>query len=259
MNQIDVEDYLRGMGEVRDPSWPQASLQAQAIVARTYALRAMRFGEICDYQRCQVYLGQQAEYPAMDWAVAASRGRVLGFNGELASAVYSANAGGVSATTLEGFGTPNGRYPYLRSVRYHTRDPFPWTVTVALGDVASRFGYRGTVTGVRVLRRGRRVGALDVELTGDGGTLHVPGLVFASQLGLRSTLFRLRVGDAAAAPPAPRRPSSSRRFPTTAPPYAAPAATPPTRCGRSVRRRRQPTTLKRWRRRDRDTRTTCRA
>src|SRR5436190_876470 len=41
VNELDVESYLRGMGEVRDPSWPPASLRAQAIAARTYALRAM--------------------------------------------------------------------------------------------------------------------------------------------------------------------------------------------------------------------------
>src|SRR5581483_832706 len=39
VNQLDVETYLRGMAEVQDPSWPLASLQAQVIVERTYALR----------------------------------------------------------------------------------------------------------------------------------------------------------------------------------------------------------------------------
>jgi len=92
VNQLDVEQYLRGMGEVRDPTWPPAALQAQAVVARTYALRAMAAnGEICDTQRCQVYLGQQAEYGAMDRAVEATRGRVVVYRGRLAAAVYSAS------------------------------------------------------------------------------------------------------------------------------------------------------------------------
>ena len=51
IDQLDVEDYLRGMGEVRYPSWPAASLRAQAIVARTYALRAMRASGECDAER----------------------------------------------------------------------------------------------------------------------------------------------------------------------------------------------------------------
>ena len=70
LNEVDVEQYLRGMGEVRDPSWPAAALRAQAVAARTYALRAMAVaGELCDTQRCQVYLGADAEYGAMNKAV----------------------------------------------------------------------------------------------------------------------------------------------------------------------------------------------
>ncbi|CAN5783064.1 hypothetical protein BH20ACT1_BH20ACT1_09720 [soil metagenome] len=49
VNEVDVEDYLRGMGEVLDSSWPRASLGAQAVAARTYALRAMDLcWELCD-------------------------------------------------------------------------------------------------------------------------------------------------------------------------------------------------------------------
>ena len=70
VDHIDVEQYLRGMGEVRNPSWPKASLMTQAIAARTYALRSVG-GELCDYDRCQVYLGANAEYGAMDKAVSA--------------------------------------------------------------------------------------------------------------------------------------------------------------------------------------------
>ena len=102
VNQVDVELYLQGMGEVLDASWPAASLQAQAIAARTYALRAG--GELCSTQQCQVYLGAQAEYGAMSAAVQATRGQVLTYGGALVEAVYSANDGGVSATPEEGFG-----------------------------------------------------------------------------------------------------------------------------------------------------------
>src|SRR5437870_12970545 len=144
VNELDVESYLRGMGEVRDPSWPPASLRAQAIAARTYALRAMSTsGELCDDERCQVYLGQQAEYTAMDRAVAQTQGQVLVYGRALASAVYSSNGGGVSASPEEGFGTTGADYPYLRVAPYLTRDPRLWTVRVALTDAAARFAYPG--------------------------------------------------------------------------------------------------------------------
>ncbi|MBW3548800.1 MAG: SpoIID/LytB domain-containing protein, partial [Actinobacteria bacterium] len=129
VNQLGVEDYLRGMGEVRDASWPQAALGAQAVAARTYALRAMAVaGELCDSQDCQVYLGQQAEYGAMDAAVAATRGQVVRFRGALAEAVYSASGGGISATPEEGFATFGPGVPYLTAVPYPTADPQPWEV-----------------------------------------------------------------------------------------------------------------------------------
>jgi len=208
VNQLDVEQYLRGMGEVLDPRWAPASLRVQAIAARTYAMRAMASGgEICATDRCQVYLGQQAEYPAMDRAVSDTAGQVLVFNRGLASTVYSANGGGFSATRAEGFGPSeagsDAAYPYLRAAPYPTADPLPWSVTVGLGDVASRLGYPGQVTAVTVAKAGPSGRALEVTLEGSAGPRPVVGVAFAAALGLRSTLFTTRIGSAAAAPPAP--------------------------------------------------------
>jgi SpoIID/LytB domain protein len=204
VNQLDVEEYLRGMGEVRDPRWPLASLRAQAVVARTYALRAMEaVGELCEDQRCQVYLGQQAEYAAMDRAVASTQGQVVVFRGRLASTVYSANGGGVSASTEEGFGTSGDGYPYLRAAPYATEDPLPWTVRVIYGDVGARLGYGGDITAVEVTRRGPSGRAVEVTLTGSVGAVTVEGRRFDAALGLRSTFFNLRVEQSEAPPPPP--------------------------------------------------------
>jgi stage II sporulation protein D len=204
VNELDVEQYLRGMGEVRDPGWPAASLRAQAIVARTYALRAMRAaGEICDTQRCQVYLGQQAEYPAMDAAVSATAGQVLMFGGALAASVYSANGAGVSATPTEGFGTPDGSYPYLRAAPYETKSPMPWETRIALGDLARRLRYPGTVTGVSVASVGPSGRPLTVAVAGSAGDRTVSAIDLADKLSLRSTKWTPRVELGEAPPPPP--------------------------------------------------------
>jgi SpoIID/LytB domain protein len=206
VNQLDVETYLRGMGEVRDPTWPPAALRAQAVAARTYALRAMsRGGELCDTQRCQVYLGTAGEYRAMDKAVAETRGHVLAYGRTLASAVYSSNGGGMSASRQEGFGTPEaeGSYPYLRAAPYTTEDVGPWRVEVALADVAGRLGAKGALTGVRVTRVGPSGRVLEVAFDGGAGTQLVTGIAFDRALGLRSTLFSLRMDTADTAPPPP--------------------------------------------------------
>jgi SpoIID/LytB domain protein len=205
VNAVDVETYLKGMGEVRDPSWPPAALRSQAIAARTYAMRAMAVGgEVCDTQRCQVYLGAQAEYGAMNRAVDDTREQVLVFNRSMISAVYSANGGGHSASRTEGFGVAeDASAPYLRAAPYPTQDPGPWSVTVALTDVGARLGYPGSVTDVRVTRTGPSGRAIDVTLEGSAGPKVVTGIAFDAALGLRSTLFTLRVEAGAAPPPPP--------------------------------------------------------
>jgi stage II sporulation protein D len=206
VNELDVEQYLRGMGEVRDPSWPAASLRAQAIVARTYAMRAMKAaGEICDTQRCQVYLGQQAEYGAMDKAVTATAGRVLLYRGGFAAAVYSANGAGVSATPEEGFGTPNANYPYLRAAPYETHSPDPWEVRIALSDLAGRMNYRGELTDVRIANAGPSGRATTVILAGSAGERTIPAFQLADALGLRSTKWKPRIELGEAPPPPPAR------------------------------------------------------
>lgn len=194
VNELDVEDYLRGMGEVRDSSWPRASLGAQAVAARTYALRAMAItGELCATQDCQVYLGQQAEYGAMDAAVSATRGQVVRFGGSLAQTVYSASGGGVSATPGEGFGTSGEGLSYLQPVTYPTRDPQAWEQRLSLGQLGRRLGYPGSLSDIRVAGIGPSGRALSVELLGDAGSREVSALALRDTLGLRSTLWTMRL------------------------------------------------------------------
>ncbi len=200
VNEVDVEDYLRGMGEVLDSSWPRASLGAQAVAARTYALRAMDLGgELCDTQDCQVYLGSQAEYGAMDAAVAATGGQVVQFQGRLAQAVYSASGGGITATPDEGFGNSGQGLPYLGATSYPTADAQAWDLRLPLAQVGRRLSYPGVLSDVRVATTGPSGRALTVELVGDAGPRELPALSFDDILGLRSTLWTVRVET----PPAP--------------------------------------------------------
>lgn len=229
VNLLGVEDYLRGMAEVPS-TWPAAAIQAQTVAARTYALRAMQTGgELCDDARCQMYVGRTAESAAQDAAVAATAKQVLTYDGGFAAAVYSADAGGVSATTLEGFGTPDGVYPYLTTVRYETDNPLPWHLDIGLGDVGRRLGYPGTVTAVRVGRTGPSGRALDLVVDGSAGAVTVSGLQFARALGLRSTRFTATMGSADGAPPPPPVEEAIQALPEEAAALAqqpAPAAAP---------------------------------
>ncbi|MGB3511419.1 MAG: SpoIID/LytB domain-containing protein [Microcoleaceae cyanobacterium] len=119
VNNVPVETYVRGVVPHELGAWPpKASLEAQAILARTYALRNLhRFVadnyELCANTHCQVYKGLDV-YPETDEAVAATRGKVLTYEDELIDAVYFAVSGGVTADYNDLW---NGvERPYLRPV-----------------------------------------------------------------------------------------------------------------------------------------------
>ncbi len=192
VDHVDVERYLQGMGEVRDPNWPAAALEAQAIAARTYALWTVRSGrELCPTDACQVYLGAQAEYAAMNQAVRETRGQVVTYDGALVQAVYSANHAGLSGTAAEGFGPTASEMPYLVPVAYPNADPVAETIRMELADVARRVGYAGDLATVKVTQVGPSGRALEVTLDGSAGPKSVDGVSFWAALALPSTLYTL--------------------------------------------------------------------
>ncbi len=119
VNNVPIETYIRGVVPHELGAWPpKASLEAQAILARTYALRNVhRFVaddyELCADTHCQVYKGLDV-YPETDEAVAATRGKVLTYEDELIDAVYFAVSGGVTAD-FNDLWNGNER-PYLQPV-----------------------------------------------------------------------------------------------------------------------------------------------
>lgn len=120
VNDVPVETYLRGVVPHEIGAFsPYASIEAQTILARTYALRNVRrFAvdnyELCADTNCQVYEGLTEVYPETDRAISATRGLVVAYNNELVDALYSAASGGITATFGDVWHGPER--PYLRSV-----------------------------------------------------------------------------------------------------------------------------------------------
>ena len=230
VNQVNVESYLVGMGEVPG-SWPLAAVEAQEAAARTYAMRAMASGgEICDDTRCQVYLGVGGENPGAARATQATSGQVLASGGSLADTVYSANAAGVSADREEGFGVADGGYPYLRAAPYPAGDLAPYSTHFSAADVAGRLGISGGIDAIAVSRKGPSGRALELAITSGGATTRVSGLAFAGALGLRSTMIDVHMGADASAPPPPPAAAPLQVLPDQVAEVArvAPEATPET-------------------------------
>ncbi|MFP3939601.1 MAG: SpoIID/LytB domain-containing protein [Thermoanaerobaculia bacterium] len=102
VNELALEQYLRGVvpKELGPELYPRLeALKAQAVAARTYALRhlgefAAEGFDLCAEPRCQVYGGVGVEHPLSDRAVAATEGEVLLHDGTPVEALYSATCGG---------------------------------------------------------------------------------------------------------------------------------------------------------------------
>ncbi len=120
VNIVPVESYLRGVvpHEI-GPKAPLEAVKAQAIIARTYALRNLHRFEADDYQicantHCQVYWGLSDTNERSDRAIQETAQQVLTYEGQLVDALYSSTTGGVTAFFSDIW---DGRQrPYLRSV-----------------------------------------------------------------------------------------------------------------------------------------------
>ena len=120
VNLVGVETYLRGVVPYEiGTKAPEAALEAQAIIARTYSLRNIhRFAvdnyQLCADTHCQVYDGLNGASKRTDQAIASTRGQVLTYKNKLVDALYSSNTGGVTAYFSDVW---NGEdRPYLRPV-----------------------------------------------------------------------------------------------------------------------------------------------
>ena len=120
VNTVPLETYVRGVlpHEIGTDA-PMAALEAQAIIARTYALRNVRRFTVDNYQlcadtHCQVYQGLSGTAKNTDQAIALTRSQVLTYNHEIVDALYSSTTGGVTANFSDIW---NGEdRPYLKPV-----------------------------------------------------------------------------------------------------------------------------------------------
>jgi len=205
VNVVGLEPYLWSVVTSEMPDrWPAEALQAQAVVARTYALGHRQSGGDFDLYpdtRSQVYGGVPAESgPARD-AVNATAGEVVLYRGGLADTFFFSSSGGRTANVAEVWSSKP--VPYLVSVSdpYDTLSPYhnwgPFRFSAAMLD--RRLGAPGKLLDVRAdTAPSGRVRSL--TLIGSSGARKVPGATVRRALGLRSTWFT--IGTLSLTPPA---------------------------------------------------------
>jgi stage II sporulation protein D len=195
INNVLLEDYVKGVVPAEMPtSWAADAVRAQAVAARSYAVRLRDFGnysgfDICDTTACQVYGGVGREAAAGNAAVKATAGKIVTYRSKVALTQFASSNGGYSA---------QGDYPYLAA----HRDPYDgliksqaWRRTITASSIRRAWPSVGTVKQLQITSRdgagawGGRVKT--IKIIGSARTTSVSGTTFQHMFGMRSSLYMI--------------------------------------------------------------------
>lgn len=199
--QMNLNDYLTGVVLAEMPaSFETEALKAQAVVARTYAIRTTEKGTkhdgaVCtDSTCCQGYIpeedygGTQEGIDKIRSAVAATENYVLTYDGELIEATYFSCSGGSTEDAVAVWGTD---VPYLQAVSSPGEENaahYSDKVTFSASEFSDALGLNCSGNPADWIG--------SVTYTDGGGvdTMVIGGVTFSgttlrSALGLRSTAF----------------------------------------------------------------------
>lgn len=201
---VPLEDYLYGVlpREVGG-DWPAEALKAQAVVSRTYVLAnmaaepAQRF-DLTNDVYSQVYGGMEAEAPAANQAVDATRGEVLVTKeGKPVEAFFHSSCGGKTEVPQYVWKGRAASDDFASvSDTYCKADPFyHWSVGLSAATLRSRlreFGVRvGEIRKIKILKRSPSGRVWFFEIDSSRGIRIISGQNFRMAIGpdvLRSTL-----------------------------------------------------------------------
>jgi len=229
VEQVPLERYLEGvLPHEIGAGAPAAALAAQAVLARTWALRNQhRFAvdgyHLCADTQCQVYSDPRQAGAGVRRAIAATRGQVLSWQQRPIHAVYHASNGGVAAGYEEawaGQGLPylrpavDGPPPLVAALPLRLTDEgrlrrllqggnqaygaahplFRWTRRFDWAQIARGLGPAaagiGSLRQIQVLERGPSGRVVRLALRGSAGELVLQrDAIRRSLRGLPSTLF----------------------------------------------------------------------
>lgn len=146
INEVGIEEYICGIiTKEISASWAVESIKAQAVVARTYAVKNIDKHkhdgfDLCDKQHCQVYGGMNAEDPVSDKAVYDTAGEVLFYEGKVANTFYHSSCGGRTENASNVWQLKNDSPDYLKGVKCGFCETEPWhnwRFAISLSDIAA--------------------------------------------------------------------------------------------------------------------------
>ncbi|MEA1964589.1 MAG: SpoIID/LytB domain-containing protein [Candidatus Aerophobetes bacterium] len=212
INRVPLEEYLYGVIRAEISSdWPAAVVRAQAIASRTYALKKLKSSsknnkenyDLSSAITDQVYRGVEAENNKAQEVVDATKGKVIIYQGEVASIFYYDCCGGYAASSESVWGEA---LPYLKAKEENFCKGSPhyhWEFRIKRDNLEKILKDNGfeidKIYSIIPLTfdEGGRVQKLRINYI-NGDYLDLKGTRFRNLIGLnklRSTLFKVKKED----------------------------------------------------------------
>ncbi|KUK36466.1 MAG: stage sporulation protein [Clostridia bacterium] len=212
--RIKFEEYIAGVVAAEmEPTWPSEALAAQAILARTFTLFKIRYEKGVPQHGADASTSAE-EFQAYDpgritpqvrEAVRKTRGEVIKYRGRYIRAWFHSNAGGRTATAVEGLNFTKEPTPYIKSVedpgqKVAKPEAKAWSASFPVDEVRAAVIEQtgrdpGAITGASIAKKGPSGRAVTIRL----GKATISGAALRTALGpdkMRSTLIdRLELRD----------------------------------------------------------------
>lgn len=202
VNIIRLDDYLNSVvvSEVY-ASWPEESLKAQAVAARTFAAYYKEVArkypndpfDLDDTVGSQVYKGYSIEDYRVNEAVTATSGVMVYYDNRVIPTYFFAASGGRTENSENVW---SGSVPYLKSVAdiYETQpERKPWVTRLSSSEIESDLEQKGIdigkVVDVEVIGYTESGRAIDLKIIGTSGSHTLKKENIRYTLGLNSRKF----------------------------------------------------------------------
>ncbi|MDD5688338.1 MAG: SpoIID/LytB domain-containing protein [Elusimicrobia bacterium] len=210
INEVGIEDYLCGvMTKEVSPDWAIESLKAQAVVARTFAIKNLNRHyesgfDLCSQTHCQVYGGADSEDERSDNAVADTAGEILVYNGGIINTLYHSSCGGHTEdirNVWQDSKSPNPEYLTGVECGFCEDDRwYNWTAKYSFAAIANNLRANGYK--IKDIKRIKAVGytssgrVKEILIEHSKGNLWLASSRFRTSMGsnvIRSTNFKIKL------------------------------------------------------------------
>ena len=202
VDYVSIERYVAGIvPNEMSTGWPAQALYVQAVCARSYAYATLNHSPTAEFDaydgvRSQQYGPIEHQHPDTTAATTATAGKVVKYQGAVATTFFSSSSGGTTSSEQASWGAPN--QPYLVPVtdQYDAAGGLnpnhTWTPKLyGPASLAAALGIPGQVASIDQTVDPASLRELTLTLHTTRGNVSRLGRTVASTMALRSSFFRV--------------------------------------------------------------------